>query len=220
MKGRERFISDSGVRFRSRCPSLSQFHFGPFPQPVGTVHDHHITGVQTGLYGGLTSLYLTHADRADGHGPVGFDQIDESTLGALLDGRRRNDDNILSNLRQQTGINELIGKQLIVLVFKQGFKPHGPGVGIDLIVDGHKMSHGQLFVLIAVKGDNLRPPAALELAEYLGNIVFGQRKDDRDGLNLGDDQQPVGVGGMDDIPRIHQTQTDSSADRGGNPAVD
>ena len=221
MKGRERFISDSAGRFRCHTVALfPQFHFGPFPQPVGAVHDHHITGGQTGLYGGLSTLYLTHADRADGHGPVGVDQIDEGTLGALLDGRRRDDDDILSDLRQQAGIDELVGEQLIILVFKQGLKPHGPGVGIDLIVDGQKMSHGQLFALITVKGHNLRPPAGLELAEHLGNVVLGQGKDDRDGLKLGDDHQPVGVGGMDDIPRIHQTQTDPAADRGRDPAVD
>ena len=59
----------------------------------------------------------------------------------------------------------------------------------------------------------------LSLAEHLGKVVFGDREDNGNGLQLGDHHQPVGVGCMNDVARVHNAQADPPAERRGYAAV-
>ena len=51
-------------------------------------------------------------------------------------------------------------------------------------------------------------------------VVFRQGEDDRDRLQLGDDQHGIGVGGMHDISRIDQPQADAATYRSGDMAIE
>jgi len=53
----------------------------------------------------------------------------------------------------------------------------------------------------------------LHLADDHRELILGDGEDHADGLQLRDHQQPVGVGRVNDIARIHQPQADSSRDR-------
>ena len=50
-------------------------------------------------------------------------------------------------------------------------------------------------------------------------MIFRERKDHADRLDLSDDQQPVGVTGMDDVSRIHQSQAYAASDGSRNMTV-
>src|SRR5262249_37064802 len=61
-------------------------------------------------------------------------------------------------------------------------------------------------------GFNRQLHAFVNFVEDLGQLILRQGENDRDRLNLSDDHQAVVVGGMNDVARINQTQTNSARD--------
>src|SRR5262249_32443864 len=53
----------------------------------------------------------------------------------------------------------------------------------------------------------------VNLIEDLGQLILRQREDYGDWLNLGDDHEAVGIGGVNDVAGINKAQTDSTGDR-------
>src|SRR5215470_9107120 len=60
----------------------------------------------------------------------------------------------------------------------------------------------------------------MELAQHLRKLVLWQAENYGDGLKLRNYQEPVSVAGMDNIPKVHQTQPDPPGNGSGYVAVD
>ena len=81
------------------------------------------------------------------------------------------------------------------------------------------MSRRELVLATAVvriDGDFLTTLGALDDA---GNVIFRNRIDHGDRLDLRDHNQAVGVGCMDDVAGVHLPQAHASADRRGDSRV-
>src|SRR6185369_4773496 len=70
-----------------------------------------------------------------------------------------------------------------------------------------------------IKRIDREPVTTTQLLPDLRQIIFGNAEQHVDWLQLGDDEHAVGIGGMNDVARIDQTQTDSSGDRRSDAAI-
>jgi len=121
-----------------------------------------------------------------------IDDIDERALIAVLDRRHRYENDVLLCIDEQLDVHELVGEKRVVGIRKAGPEPQRTGRRIDLIVSRQQLSRGQLLSksppLVGLRQERL---TGVELLHDLGNIVFRNGEDHRDGLDLRDDQQPV-----------------------------
>ena len=81
--------------------------------------------------------------------------INKRGLAVVLNGRSRNQRDTLFGIHQQPGIHELVGKERVVLVIEERAHLHGPGGGIDLIVEGKELAE---WLAWSSEPDQKRPP--------------------------------------------------------------
>ena len=72
---------------------------------------------------------------------------------------------------------------------------------------------------VAIVGIDLKALAGVELGKDGVELVFDDGEDGADGLELGDDEESVGVGGVDDVTGIDKAESDASGDGGGDLAI-
>ena len=97
-------------------------------------------------------------------------------------------------------------------VVEDGLELRSAGGGVDLVVDGEQRAAGDLVRVGAVVGFDDELPAALHRLLHLRKLIFRQREDDGDGMDLRDDDEAGGVRGVDDVAGIDETQTDDAVD--------
>ena len=118
------------------------------------------------------------------------------------------------------GIDELVREELVVLVGELRPELDGAAVGVDLVVQGEQIPGGQLPALLPVIGLHRQVGLHPEPVQQLRQIILRDGENHRDGLDLGDHRQPGGIGGVDDVARVHQAQPDAAADGRGDLGVD
>lgn len=150
---------------------------------------------------------------------IGLHDIGERAVGAPLDRGVRHERHAVLRVDVQARVHELVGKERPVLVREKGLELHRAGRRIDLVVDGEERPRGEPVLEAAVVRVDDEGLAGIQPRVHGGKVVFGDGEHDRDRLQLGDHHDPGGVGGVDDVPRVDETETEASGDRGGDAAV-
>src|SRR5581483_198779 len=78
------------------------------------------------------------------------DDIDESALGIALDGRGGDERLVAQGVNNKTGVDKLVGKQIVALVLKTRPDTDGSGGLVNQIVHGHELARGNDVLLGAV----------------------------------------------------------------------
>src|SRR5581483_12001347 len=107
----------------------------------------------------------------------------------------------------------------VVAIIEVGPQLDGTGRLVDLVVKGGEPAGSDPGFHGAVISVHSQPAPRPHLVKDDGKLIFGQRKDHTDGLNLSDDQQPVRVRSMNDVPRVHQSQPHAARYGRGDSAV-
>ena len=121
------------------------------------------------------------------------DTIDISTLWAALNGCSGNDGEIALGVDKKVHVDKLIGEKAVVGIAKDGLELIGPGSRINLIVNGLQFSTGDFGGVVAVIGIDGELDARTKLGVHLRKLILWQAKNHRYRLELGDDQESVGV---------------------------
>ena len=83
---------------------------------------------------------------------VGIDHPHIRALIAALDRRRRHHQRVGPLFHHQMNVDELVGKQRLVLVVEDRLQLVGSGGGVDLVVGGEQIAAGQLHRIALVVG--------------------------------------------------------------------
>src|SRR5260370_41286674 len=118
------------------------------------------------------------------------------------------------------GVDELVGKEAAVFVVEDSFQLIGTGGDINLVVDGEELAAGNFDGVIAVErfDSKIGVPLA-QLVENLRELILRQRENYGDGLDLRNDQQPIGVRGVDNVSGIDQAKAYAARNRGGDSGI-
>ena len=120
-----------------------------------------------------------------------LDDVDEGRGAVVLDRGGGYEDDVVEGLDQQTGVDELIGEELVAGIVEGGAELERPGGGVDLVIEGGELAGLDLSGVGAVVGVH-RECVLFELGLNLREVVFGDVEDDGDGLELGDDGEGRG----------------------------
>src|SRR5713226_230770 len=113
---------------------------GPILQFVLAIDDHEVIGIQAGAQTDAVASSLRDGDDANFGGVAVGDGVDVGALGTALNGRRRNDSEIVLDVNEQMDIHKLIWKENVVFVAENGFELVGTGSGIDLVVNRSELA--------------------------------------------------------------------------------
>src|SRR5579862_172010 len=135
--------------------------------------------------------------RADSNGAdrsalVGLDDIDKRSLRVALDCGGGDENCVVRGVHQQPGIDELIGKQRTIFIWKNGLEFESSRGCIDLVVQRQKGSGGELFLLPAIECVHDHALSLAQLRLDLRQVVLSHGKDHGDRLELSDDDQGGG----------------------------
>ena len=123
-------------------------------------------------------------------------------------------------LQQQVRVHKLIGPKLVVFVIENGFQLGGSGRLIDLIIDGEQFSCRKLRLIVATVSLDLPAWNSSCVATTIGNSSSGSVKITAIGCNCVRISMGVGIGGVNDISRIHLPQADAAGEWRGDIAID
>lgn len=188
-------------------------------QLVLPVDDDEFAAVETGAEANEISSGLCQSDGPNLDGVVRIDGVHVGALGPALDGGGGHDDQILLNVDEKMNIHKLIGEEQVLAVVEDGFELVSAGSGVDLVVDGEKFTGLDFVGVITVEGLDTELATAAQLRGDLRKLVLRKGKDNGDGLKLGDDEQAVGVAGVNNVAGIHEAEADAAADRCGDVAI-
>src|SRR5881227_1436292 len=177
------------------------------------------TGIHAAAQTNAVAGGLRDGDGTDLHGVIAAHRIDVSSLRPTLNGGSRDDRQIVFRIDEKVHVHKLIGEESVVRIVKDGLQLVGAGGGIDLIVDGKKLAGGDFLGVVAIEGVDVELNTSAELGIDLGKVVLGQAEEHSDGLELGDKNEAIRVGGVNDISRIDKAKTYAAADGSGNSAI-
>ena len=124
----------------------------------------------------------------------------------------------MPGLEQQPCVDELARPEPMRRIGKIGLELDRAGGLQDLIVDEGELAFVELdLVVVAIGEDRQRPLGHLLL--NLRQVGLRQREDHRDRLDLGDHDEAVGVGRVDDVADIDLPYAGDPVDRRGQPGV-
>ncbi len=112
----------------------------------------------------------------------------------------------------------MIRPESAILVGKHSFQTTGAGGLVNLIVDRQQSAGCQLGLIVPAVGLD-RERALPHVLSHVWQVVFGKRKEDSNRLDLGDNQQRIGVGCVHHVAYIDQTQSDPAAEGCSNVTV-
>ncbi len=88
-----------------------------------------------------------------------------------------------------------------------------------MIVDRCQAAFSQRGAEVAIVGGHLKLAGFVQVSLHAWNIVLGNGENERNGLQLRDDHDPIGVIGFDDVAHIDDAQADAPGDGGGDARV-
>ncbi len=86
------------------------------------------------------------------------------------------------------------------------------GGGVDLIVNGEQLAAGDFCDVVAVVSFDGKLDS-MKLGHDLRKLILRQAEDHRDRLKLGNHNKTGGVGGVNDVSDVDESQADTAADR-------
>ena len=191
----------------------------PLLQFIHAVHYHQLAGGQARFDNRIVPLGWANRHRLQIDRIVRLGQEDINRIRTALDRGGGDEDHIMQRVDTQPGVDEFVGKQLVVLIVEEPFELHGSGGWVDLIINGKQRAGGQLLRQVAVPGFHQQRVLGVQLLHHFWNVIFGKGENDGDRLNLRDDGQGIGVGSMNDIARIDQPKADTAGERGFDLAI-
>jgi len=105
---------------------------------------------------------------------------------------------------QKSRVDELVWEKSVVWLGNTALSLTVPVVWVNLIIDRQKVSSGETVLQRRGRTPRRQPSPTLELVDHQRNAVLGDGKDNRDRLELGDHNQPIGVSRLHEVPRIDQ----------------
>src|SRR5260370_2715777 len=183
------------------------------------IDDHDVTGIQSGAQANAVAGSLSDSDGGDfRNGVLGSrvfgDGVDVRALRAPLNSSCGNDDEIALCTDEKMDIDKLIGEKSVVSITKDGLQLICTSRQINLIVDGQEFSAGDFGGIVPVVRIYDKLNARPKLCIHVGKLILWQAEYDRHRLQLGDDQESVGVRGVHDVTDINEAETDAAADPG------
>src|SRR6266403_3576527 len=199
-----------GIR-RSRR-GLVRNHLGTVLQFVLTVSDDKFSGLETVAHAYRASGRLSDRDVMNFDG-IARHHIHVSTLRTTLNCGQWNQTKIALGVYKEMSVHKLVGKETAIFIVEDGFQFVCAGGDINLVVDGKKFARRNFRRVVSIKGFNSELCGAfVKLFKNLRELILRKREDDRYGLKLRNDQEPVGVSGVNDVPGIDKTETNASGD--------
>ena len=107
---------------------------------------------------------------------VGLYRVDVGALRAPLQRGRRYDEDVLSCIDQEAGIDELAGEEQTVLIVKVRLEFYGARGRIDLVVGGQRAPRGKFLRLLAVVRIDLLALPLVRLVRTGGRLSSGMGK--------------------------------------------
>ncbi len=215
MNVRDGLTLAAGAAFWNRRVDLAAFL-----QLVDAGHHDLVARLQAGGDFRLIAFRGPDFDAADGDRVVRLDQINVGVVGIALNGGGGQQRDAGLFLLQQPRIHELIGEERAVLRYRKSARsfrvPVVWSIWLSIVCE---RAGGELVLQIAVPGVHREFLAGAHLLQDRRQLIFGDRENHADGLDLRDDQHAVGVGGVNDVAGIHQAQTDDAGDRRRDVAV-
>ena len=219
MNGREGFISSrsrgpsprAGARERSR--RACRLHFRARLQLVDSLGHHDFSRGEPFRDRGGVALREPHLDRARLDGLILLHHEHERGLRAALDRGVRHENDALERVDEEPRVHELVRKERVVGVREDRLELHRAGRRVDLVVHRRELAGLELVLEVAVERVDGQLPALAEAVAHRVELVLGQREDDRDGLHLRDDDEPVRVRGVNHVARVDEPEPDAAADR-------
>src|SRR5208282_6648221 len=176
---------------------------------VESIHSNHFPRFKT-LDGGHGSIRRAGRNSPHGGGLVTLNRVDEGALGVALNRLRRNQSRILLRVDEEFDIDELAGEESVVRVVKDGFEFQGPGGWVNDVIESQQRAGCEFCAGFAVKRVDRQFLSLEQLLLNLGEMIFGDAEDNRDGLKLRDHNQGSGAISLHDISGIDQPQSHSA----------
>ena len=183
-----------------------QFNLGSLAQAVHAVGDDQLAGLNAGFDDGRVVFGRPRFDVAQGDGAVFLDHVNKQAARAALKGGARHGGHLGARIDQHAHVDELVRKQPGVVVGKLRFQFHGTGSRIDLVVDGQQNAGGELHLLVPIERVDRHALARLYAFQHDLQIVLRNGVNDRDRLQLRDDDQPGGVARPHNVAHVDLAQ--------------
>ena len=103
-------------------------------EPVGSIHDDKIARRDSCVDRSVVALRDADMDRPQLDRVVGFHDIDERALSAVMNGGHGDEGGSAMDIQQEPRVNELVGVERAVIVWELRLEPDRAGAWIDLVV--------------------------------------------------------------------------------------
>ena len=117
-----------------------------------------------------------------------------------------------------TNIHELVRPEHVVPVIELSLEPARPGGLINLVINREQAPRCQLGLVVTAVSLR-RKYSFMHVAGNRGKLIFGQRKNYGNRLELRDYQHGIRVRSVHDVTGIYKTQTDPAIDRRSNMTI-
>ncbi len=204
----------STAAFRRRANG----NFRAIKKLVESIHSNHLLRFNS-LHGGHRPIRSAGCNRPHGGGLVALNRVDISALGVALNRRSRNQSHIVLRVDEQFDVHELAREKSVVFVVKDGFEFQGSRGWVDDIIESQQCAGCQFLASFTVKSIHRQFLSLEQLLLNLGEMIFSDAEDNRDGLELRDHHQDSGAIGLHDISGIDQPQSHAPGDRRGDMRV-
>ena len=147
------------------------------------------------------------------------DDVDEGALLAALDGGGRDDRGPVQDVEEHRGVDELVGEERLVVVLEDRTQLEGARRRVDRVVDVSRVPVASLAVLSRLKASTGIGASAASLLQDPGDIVLRKGEDDRDRLDLREEDDAVRIARRHVVALVDLPQADPAGDRRGDVAV-
>src|SRR6266700_5418844 len=110
-------------------------------------------------------------------------------------------------------IHKLVWKKCVILIRKRCPESERTRSRIDLVVKYRYCSGGQFCLLSSVESIDCEVPTMTQLTLDLAEVIFSYAEDDGYRLKLGNNNNSVRIGRVNDVSRIKKSKTDATGDR-------
>jgi hypothetical protein len=193
--------------------------FRAVAQLVGSVDHDAVARHESGNDLHVIAVGLAQDNLAYRDGIVGIDEVDERARLPALNARRRHRRHVFVGIEQQPDVHELIWEQKLVLVRilrPQFDRSRG---GVDLAVGGQQRTVSDLGAAAAIIGVRRQDGSGLDPLRNGLQVVLRHREQDADRLQLGNNNETVGVAWRHVVALVYQAQPDATVQRRQDAAV-
>ena len=123
-------------------------------------------------------------------------------------------------VNEQLDVHELAREESTVLIVKDGLEFQCAGGRVNDIIEGQQGAGCEFRTPCTVKRVDRQFFPFAQLLLNLGELIFGDAENYRDGLKLRDHDEGRGAIGLDDIPGIDEPQSNAPGNGRGDMGVD